>query len=166
MVDFVSKVCGPLSGTVRVPSDKSISHRALLFASIAEGESILHKVLMGEDNKATMTAMQSMGVTIESIDAETLRVQGVGLFGLQQPDDPLNLGNSRTGIRLLAGLLNAQPFESRMVGDASLMQRPMGRIVKPLRMMGARIGMSLENTPPLHILPSDGLKGIRYEMPV
>lgn len=166
MVEFTSKPSAPLKGTARVPSDKSISHRALLLSSIAEGESTLHHLLMGEDNKATMAAMQAMGVKIEALDDNTHLVKGVGLFGLTPPQDPLNLGNSGTGMRLLAGLLVGQPFESRMVGDASLMQRPMKRIVEPLRKMGARIAMSLNGTPPLHILPTHNLHGIQYKMPI
>jgi len=166
MVDFVSQPSCSLTGSIRVPSDKSISHRALLLSSIAEGESRLYNLLMGEDNQATMAAMQAMGVDITTIDEAAHRVRGVGLLGLSQPKDPLNLGNSGTGLRLLAGLLAAQPFESRLVGDASLMQRPMKRIVEPLRKMGACIAMSLEGTPPLHLLPSRALHGIRYEMPI
>lgn len=166
MVDVVSQPAKALSGKLRVPSDKSISHRALLLSSIADGESLLHHLLMGEDNRATMAAMQAMGVDITQVDDTTHRVSGVGLWGLSQPADPLNLGNSGTGLRLLTGLLAAQPFESRLVGDESLMGRPMKRIVDPLRKMGARIGMSLEGTPPLHLLPSQSLHGIHYDMPI
>lgn len=157
----------PLKGAVRVPSDKSISHRALLMGAIAEGTSIVHNLLMGEDNKATLSALSSMGVPIEAVNATTHKIDGVGLFGLQAPSGKqLNLGNSGTGIRLLAGILAAQPFESILVGDDSLMKRPMRRIIEPLRAMGGLIGMSLEGTPPLHILPAQRFHGIRYEMPV
>jgi len=166
MVNFRSWPCRALTGTVRVPGDKSISHRALLLASIAEGESIVHDLLMGEDNKATMAALQAMGVAINPTNYNTHRIKGVGLQGLNPPNIPLDLGNSGTGLRLLAGLLVGQSFESSLIGDSSLMQRPMQRIVDPLKKMGAHITMSSEGTPPLHILPTSKLHGVTYAMPI
>jgi 3-phosphoshikimate 1-carboxyvinyltransferase len=166
MVNYHSQPSGPLKGAIRVPSDKSISHRAVILSSIAEGTSILRHLLMGEDNKATMNAMQAMGASIQAIDSATYQVEGVGLYGLQQAPIPLNMGNSGTGLRLLTGLLAGQSFESQLVGDQSLMKRPMKRIVVPLKKMGALIATSLEGTPPLHILPAAFLHGIQYSMPV
>ncbi len=166
MVNFRSQTSRALTGTVRVPSDKSISHRALLLASIAEGESVVHNLLMGEDNKATMAALQAMGITISMANSNTHCIKGVGLQGFNPSNTPLDLGNSGTGLRLLAGLLVGQSFESSLVGDSSLMQRPMQRIVVPLKKMGAHITMSSEGTPPLHISSTSELHGMTYAMPV
>lgn len=133
----------PLVGSVPVPSDKSIGHRALLFASLCEGESTILSFSHGEDNVSTANAMRAMGATIEDVDKTTLKVKGTGLFGLRAPSAPLDCGNSGTTMRLLTGILAAQTFRSTLIGDASLTRRPMMRVVAPLRARGAVI----EGTP-------------------
>lgn len=129
----------PLTGGVPVPSDKSIGHRALLFASLCNGVSIIKGFSYGEDNVSTANAMRAMGAIVEDVEKGVLRVKGTGLFGLTEPKDALDCGNSGTTMRLLSGILAAQPFRATLVGDASLSGRPMMRIVKPLRMRGAVI---------------------------
>ncbi|MBS2019355.1 MAG: 3-phosphoshikimate 1-carboxyvinyltransferase, partial [Deltaproteobacteria bacterium] len=133
----------PLVGSVPVPSDKSIGHRALLFASLCEGESTISSFSHGEDNVSTANAMRAMGATIEDVDKTTLKVKGTGLFGLRAPSAPLDCGNSGTTMRLLTGILAAQTFRATLIGDASLTRRPMMRVVAPLRARGAVI----EGTP-------------------
>ena len=127
----------PLVGSVPVPSDKSIGHRAVLLAGLANGISELRGFSHGEDNVATARALVAMGATIEGLGARDLRVKGVGLFGLHEPAGALDCGNSGTTMRLLSGVLAAQPFQSVLVGDASLSRRPMMRVVGPLRARGA-----------------------------
>jgi 3-phosphoshikimate 1-carboxyvinyltransferase len=129
----------PLVGSVPVPSDKSIGHRALLFASLCEGESEIRQFSYGEDNVSTANCMRAMGVAIEDVDKTTIKVRGNGLFGLRAPSQDLDCGNSGTTMRLLTGILAAQTFKSRLVGDASLTRRPMMRVVGPLRQRGAVI---------------------------
>lgn len=170
---IISKQVKPLRGSVPVPSDKSIAHRALIFASLADGgasRSELRNLSLGEDNLATLRALQAMGVGAEEDDAGHLRIQGVGLHGLREPRAELDCQNSGTTMRLLAGLLAAQPFQSVLVGDASLSQRPMSRIANPLRQRGARIEGVFspkqpgEITPPLTIGPlPEGAKLIELE---
>ena len=156
---------GVHSATVSVPGDKSISHRALMLGSIAEGETHVSGFLTGEDCLATLAAMSAMGVGIER-DAETrVTIKGAGLFGLRPPAAALDMGNSGTAMRLMAGLLAGQPFDSTLVGDASLTGRPMGRVIRPLREMGASID-SNDGRPPLKIRGTRKLRGIHYEMPV
>jgi 3-phosphoshikimate 1-carboxyvinyltransferase len=152
---------GRLAGTVRVPGDKSISHRAVMLASLAEGVSEISGFLAGEDCLCTMRAFQQMGVRIERLDETRLRVHGVGLHGLQAPAAPLDLGNSGTSMRLMAGLLAAQPFASTLIGDASLSRRPMQRVIEPLSRMGARID-SQEGRAPLVLHPVAGLSAIHH----
>ena len=140
MTDFVVHPAKkPLVGSVPVPSDKSIGHRALLLASLANGKSRITSFSRGEDNVSTLNAMRAMGVIVEDVGPAEVVVTGSGLFGLTEPAGPSDCGNSGTTMRLLAGLLSAQPFRATMVGDASLTRRPMMRIVKPLRERGARI---------------------------
>jgi 3-phosphoshikimate 1-carboxyvinyltransferase len=153
-----------LGGNIRVDGDKSISHRAIMLGSIAEGTTRVRNILEGEDVKATISAFRQMGVLVEYVEQDYL-VHGKGLHGLRRPDSPLDLGNSGTGFRLLAGILSGQPWSTTMIGDASLSGRPMGRIIKPLTEMGAIIESEQEK-PPLVIHPGPGLRGIRYEMPV
>ena len=129
----------PLTGSVPVPSDKSIGHRALLFASLCEGESRIFGFSHGEDNVSTADAMRAMGVRIEEPAPSELVVHGNGLFGLTAPTSALDCGNSGTTMRLLTGILAAQPFAATLVGDASLSRRPMLRVVGPLRSRGAVI---------------------------
>lgn len=166
-VDFHTEPTDSLNGDVRVPGDKSISHRAAILAALAKGRSQINGFLMGADNYATIKAMQQMGVDIQVIDDEHIViVEGVGMYGLQASLDPLILGNSGTALRLMTGLLSGQSFNSIVMGDESLSKRPMTRIVKPLRFMGAKISMTENNTPPLEITGRQSLCGIEYTLPV
>lgn len=155
-----------LHGELSIPGDKSISHRAVMFAALADGSSRIDGFLEGEDTRATARIFQQMGVRIETPDASTRIVHGVGIDGLQAPAEPLDCGNAGTGMRLLAGLLAAQRFDSTLVGDASLSKRPMRRVTEPLAQMGARIDTAAGGTPPLHIHGGQALQGIDYALPV
>ena len=154
------------SGTVEVSGDKSISHRAIMFASIAEGVSEVKGFLSSTDCEATLTAFQNMGVQIERASDTHLRIQGVGLMGLSASEAFLDMGNSGTAMRLMAGILSGQKFISTLVGDHSLSSRPMQRIQIPLEKMGAKIKSNDGNTPPLEVQPSKELVGIHYKLPV
>ena len=164
---------GPLNGSVRVPGDKSIGHRSLIFGALGRGVSRITGLSEGLDNAATRQAFRAMGVAVESTD-EATAVHGVGLRGLQMPTDVVNCGNSGTTMRLLAGLLSGQRFGTRMIGDPSLSRRPMGRVIKPLRARGAHIAGAAGATPdelypPISIAPlveGEALKGIEYAMPM
>lgn len=158
-------VTGGLNGEIKVPGDKSVSHRSLMLLAIADGRAEVTGLLEGEDCLATAAAMQAMGARITRVGDGHFSVDGVGIAGLRRPGAPIDLGNSGTGMRLLCGLLAAQPFPSTLIGDASLMGRPMGRVIDPLTQMGARIG-SNNGCAPLDITPVSGLSGIRYEMPI
>lgn len=165
-ITYVVNAGGQLSGTVRVPGDKSISHRSVMFASLAEGVSEITGFLSGEDCLCTMKAFQQMGVAIERLGETHLRVHGVGLHGLKAPSAPLDMGNSGTAMRLMCGLLAGQPFASTLIGDASLSKRPMKRVIGPLAQMGAEIA-SQEGRAPLVLSPAKGgLKAVRYASPV
>jgi len=142
-----------LSGRLQVPGDKSISHRSIMLAAIADGETCIEGFLEGADALATLAAFRRMVVTIEGPDAGRVRVQGVGLHGLAAPDGPLDMGNSGTSMRLLAGLLAGQAFTAILGGDASLSRRPMRRVTEPLGLMGANILGSAAGTAPLTIRP-------------
>jgi 3-phosphoshikimate 1-carboxyvinyltransferase len=155
-----------LRGRVRVPGDKSISHRSIMLAAIAEGETRIEGFLEGADALATLSAFRRMGVEIEGPDAGQVRVWGVGWRGLQAPDGPLDMGNSGTSMRLLAGLLAGQSFATTLIGDDSLTRRPMRRVTEPLGLMGARIETNAAGTAPLAIHPVAVLKGIAYQLPV
>jgi 3-phosphoshikimate 1-carboxyvinyltransferase len=157
---------GSLRGRIRIPGDKSISHRAVIFGAVAEGRTEVVGFLEGEDSLATLAAFRAMGVTIMGPEGGRLEIDGVGLGGLRAPQIPLDLGNSGTSMRLLAGLLSGQRFPVTLQGDASLSRRPMRRVTEPLARMGASIETGPQGTAPLHIWPSDGLRAIRYEMPV
>ena len=137
--------------TVTVPGDKSVSHRALMLGSIADGRTNVSGFLAGEDCIATMAAMRQLGVEIDQVGATEVSIQGVGLHGLRQAAGPLDLGNSGTAMRLMAGLLAAQRFDSTLVGDESLSSRPMGRVITPLTQMGAAIDSDCDGSPPLQI---------------
>ncbi|HID50149.1 MAG TPA: 3-phosphoshikimate 1-carboxyvinyltransferase, partial [Chromatiales bacterium] len=163
---FIVQPGGHLEGELRVPGDKSISHRSIMLGSIAEGITEVSGFLEGEDNLATLDAFRAMGVAIEGPVQGRLTIHGVGLHGLRAPRRDLYLGNSGTSMRLLAGLLAAQPFDSTLTGDASLSTRPMRRVTEPLAQMGARIETTPEGTPPLRIHGNPGLHGIDYAMPV
>ena len=152
------------SGELTVPGDKSISHRALMLGAIARGQTRIRGFLNGEDCLATLAALRDMGVEIEELSATELVVEGSD-SGLQAPPRPLDMGNSGTAMRLFAGLLAGQTFSSELVGDASLNQRPMGRIIGPLTDMGAHIDSS-DGKPPLLIKGARTLAGIVYRLPV
>src|SRR5688500_16059164 len=154
-----------VSGTVRVPGDKSISHRALMLGGIAEGTTEVRGFLESEDCLATMKAMRALGVTIERPGTHEVRVHGVGMHGLKAAGHALDMGNSGTAMRLMTGLLSGQAFDSELIGDSSLMQRPMERAATPLRQMGARIA-TLNGKPPVKITGRSLLSGIHYDLPV
>ncbi len=151
--------------SVTVPGDKSVSHRALMLGSIAEGRTEVSGFLAGEDCLATLAAMRSMGVDIQQASATEMSIEGVGLHGLRGADADLDLGNSGTAMRLMTGLLAGQGFDSVLIGDESLSGRPMGRIIKPLSSMGAKIE-SRDGKPPLIIRGQDKLQAIDYELPM
>ncbi|MGQ0799422.1 MAG: 3-phosphoshikimate 1-carboxyvinyltransferase [Pseudomarimonas sp.] len=163
---FVASRGQALSGELRVPGDKSVSHRAIMLASLAEGRSTISGFLEGEDTLATAAAFRAMGVLIEPADRGTKVVHGVGLHGLRAADADLDCGNAGTGMRLLAGVLAGQAFDSRLIGDASLSRRPMRRITEPLSQMGARITTTDAGTPPLEVAGGQHLQGIHYSTPV
>ena len=165
-MDFKVSPAPFLSGTVNVPGDKSISHRALMLGSIAEGRTHVRGFLAGEDCLATANAMRALGVAIEQPQATELIIDGVGLHGLRAPQQELDLGNSGTAMRLMAGLLAGQGFDSVLVGDESLSGRPMGRIITPLTLMGAAIESDCDATPPLQIAGGVRLRAIDYELPM
>ena len=166
MRDWVAGPGQPLSGRIRVPGDKSVSHRAIMLASLAEGTSRIDGFLEGEDTRATAAVFQQLGVRIEAPSAESRIVHGVGLRGLRGSDRALDCGNAGTGMRLLAGVLAGQAFDSMLVGDASLSRRPMKRVTEPLAAMGAHIGTGEGGVPPLHIHGGRALHGIDYALPV
>lgn len=165
-MDFLAQPGGCLRGHIRVPGDKSISHRAVMLGAIAEGATDVEGFLEGEDTLATAAAFEAMGVRIERPGPAGVRLHGVGLHGLRAPPGPLYLGNSGTSMRLLAGLLAGQPFDAELTGDASLSRRPMRRISEPLLRMGAEVSASEDGTPPLHIRGGRTLEAIDYTMPV
>jgi 3-phosphoshikimate 1-carboxyvinyltransferase len=154
-----------VAGALGVPGDKSVSHRALMLAGISEGRSEVTGFLASEDCLATLNAMRALGVRIEQPSATHVLVHGVGMHGLKGAERELDMGNAGTAIRLFTGLLAAQPFESRLVGDASLMKRPMERVAKPLREMGADV-LTDNGTPPVQIRATGRLRGIHYRMPM
>ncbi|MGH8416795.1 MAG: bifunctional prephenate dehydrogenase/3-phosphoshikimate 1-carboxyvinyltransferase [Pseudomonas sp.] len=163
---FVAQPGGSVRGQIRVPGDKSISHRSIMLGSLAEGTTEVEGFLEGEDALATLQAFRDMGVVIEGPHHGRLTIHGVGLHGLKPAPGPIYLGNSGTSMRLLSGLLAGQTFDSVLTGDASLSKRPMGRVAEPLRQMGAVIETAAEGRPPLTIRGSNPLRGIRYVMPV
>jgi 3-phosphoshikimate 1-carboxyvinyltransferase len=163
--DYEVQPAAHVSGALRVPGDKSISHRSLLLSALADGTSEVTGFLASEDCLATLNAMRALGVTIEQPEAERVLIHGVGLHGLKGAAQPLDMGNAGTAMRLSTGLLAAQPFDSRLVGDASLMQRPMERVARPLREMGADV-RTHEGRPPVDIGGGRRLHGIDYTMPV
>jgi len=161
-------ICSPgekISGNIRVPGDKSISHRSIILSSIAQGVSHISGFLQGEDSLNTIKAFQQMGVVIER-EHDRVRVTGVGLQGLRPPSADLDMGNSGTAMRLMLGLLAGQSFASRMVGDRSLSSRPMLRVIDPLLTMGASIESADGGRAPLQVYASQGLQAISYDMPV
>ncbi len=166
-MEFLLQPGGILKGTFRVPGDKSISHRSIMLGSLADGITDVEGFLEGEDALATLRAFRDMGVVIEGPENGTVRIHGVGLHGLKKPQQALDLGNSGTSMRLLSGLMAGQSFDVVMVGDESLSKRPMERVAKPLRMMGAVIETTGEKgTPPITVRGGQKLHGIHYDMPV
>ncbi|MEX1196934.1 MAG: bifunctional prephenate dehydrogenase/3-phosphoshikimate 1-carboxyvinyltransferase [Pseudohongiellaceae bacterium] len=164
-VDYVAGPGGCVTGDCRVPGDKSISHRSIMFGALAEGVTKISGFLEGEDSLHTLQAFRDMGVPIVGPEEGEVTVYGVGMHGLAAPREAIWLGNSGTAMRLLTGLLAAQSFDSELTGDASLSARPMERVAGPLRRMGASIDTAEGGRPPLRIHGS-GLTGIRYEMPM
>ncbi len=157
---------GSVSGSIRVAGDKSISHRSIMLGALADGVTEVEGFLEGEDALATLQAFRDMGVVIEGPDKGRVRIHGVGLHGLQPPPGPIYLGNSGTGMRLFAGLLAGQAFDSELTGDESLSKRPMERVAAPLRSMGAVIESGEGGRPPLKIKGGQRLKAIDYKMPM
>ncbi len=156
----------PLRGTLEIPGDKSVSHRAVMFAALADGTSTIDGFLEGEDTRATAAIFERLGVRIETPSASRRVVHGVGVDGLVAAAGELDCGNAGTGMRLLAGLMAGQAFDSVLVGDASLSKRPMRRVTEPLARMGALIETGDNGTPPLRIHGGQSLKGIDYTLPV
>lgn len=155
-----------LHGTLKVPGDKSISHRSIMFGSLAKGTTTVHDILRGEDVQSTMQVFRDLGVSIVD-DGDTVRIEGVGFDGLQAPKGRLDMGNSGTSIRLISGVLAGQDFEVEMFGDDSLSKRPMDRVSIPLRQMGVEIsGQTDRDLPPLKMRGSKELSPITYQLPV
>ena len=164
MSNYITSIAGPLKGTIKVPGDKSISHRSIMLGSIADGVTKVSGFLEGEDSLTTLSAFKDMGVKIER-NGSNVTINGVGKYGLKEPINSLNLGNSGTSIRLMSGLLSAQSFDSELCGDESLSKRPMGRVIEPLRLMGADISGN-DSKPPLLIKGGKQLSSIEYTLPV
>ncbi|HEL0606453.1 3-phosphoshikimate 1-carboxyvinyltransferase [Streptococcus equi subsp. zooepidemicus] len=155
-----------LRGRLRVPGDKSISHRAVIFGAIAEGQTVIHGLLRGQDVLATIQALRDLGVSIYEA-ADSLIIEGRGFKGLKPAQKPLDMGNSGTSMRLLAGLLAAQDFSVQLFGDDSLSRRPMDRITIPLSLMGAELsGQGEKELPPLIVKGRQDLRPIHYQLPV
>ena len=155
-----------LNGSIRVPGDKSISHRSIIFGSLAEGETKVYDILRGEDVLSTMQVFRDLGVEIEDKDG-VVTIQGVGMNGLKAPQKALDMGNSGTSIRLISGVLAGANFEVEMFGDDSLSKRPMDRVTLPLKKMGVTIsGQTERDLPPLHLKGTKSLKPIYYELPI
>lgn len=163
---FITTSNGALNGKLRVPGDKSMSHRSIILGSIAEGTTQVSGFLNGEDCIATMNAFRAMGVDIQQNSPTQLTIHGVGVNGLQAPKSELDMGNSGTAMRLMTGLLAGQAFDSTLVGDKSLSSRPMNRITKPLKQMGAEIITEQEGRPPLQIKGGNTLQAIQYTLPI
>jgi len=165
-IEFTVQPGGQLQGTLRVPGDKSISHRAIMLSAIANGTSQINGLLESDDTIATASAFRAMGVSMEKPQPDQMIIHGVGLHGLHPPIAPLYLGNSGTSMRLLAGMMAGQIFTVEMQGDSSLSRRPMRRVTIPLGLMGADIHTTPEGTAPMTIKGSKSLQGIKYPMPI
>jgi len=161
--DWIASRGRALAGELDIPGDKSVSHRAIMFASLADGISHIDGFLEGEDTRATEAIFRQLGVRIEAPSPSRRIVHGVGIDGLDTPVAPLDCGNAGTAMRLLAGLMSGQRFDCTLVGDASLSRRPMLRVMTPLRRMGARISSGDDQTPPLHVRGGGALRGIEFE---
>ena len=162
---FISKPSEGLQGEIKIPGDKSISHRALICASISEGTSKISNLQESEDVINTLNSLKQLGINIFK-ENESYFIEGRGFKGFEEPESQLYFGNSGTGIRLMSGILSVQNFSSSLTGDASLSKRPMKRIIEPLIKMGINISGSKRDTLPLHIVPSKKINGINYAMPV
>ncbi len=156
----------PLQGSLVIPGDKSVSHRAVMFAALADGTSTIEGFLEGEDTRATARIFSQLGARIETPSPSRRVVHGVGIDGLRAPEGELDCGNAGTGMRLIAGVLAGQRFDSVLVGDESLSRRPMRRITGPLAEMGARIDTREDGTPPLRVHGGQPLRGIEFASPV
>jgi 3-phosphoshikimate 1-carboxyvinyltransferase len=165
-IDYMAAPGGRLVGRLRVPGDKSISHRSVMLGSLAQGVTEVSGLLQGDDVMATLSAFRAMGVQAIGPENGRLSITGAGLHGLKAPAAPLDMGNSGTAMRLMAGILAGQDFDSELVGDASLSKRPMNRVADPLRQMGAVIDTAEGGRPPLRIHGGAPLRGIHYDMPV
>ncbi|WP_043532205.1 bifunctional prephenate dehydrogenase/3-phosphoshikimate 1-carboxyvinyltransferase [Litchfieldella xinjiangensis] len=157
---------GSVTGRIRVPGDKSVSHRSIMLGALAEGVTEVKGFLEGEDSLATLQAFREMGVAIEGPHQGRVTIHGVGMHGLKAPAGPLYVGNAGTAMRLFAGLMAGQAFDAELTGDTSLTKRPMGRVADPLRQMGAVIETAEGGRPPLKIKGGQPLKGIDYDMPM
>ena len=163
---WIARKGQPLQGSLTIPGDKSVSHRSVMFAALADGTSHIEGFLEGEDTRATARIFSQLGVRIETPSPSQRIVHGVGIDGLKAPDAPLDCGNAGTGMRLLAGLLAGQSFDSTLIGDESLSGRPMRRVTGPLSQMGAKIDTESDGTPPLHVHGGQALQGIDFASPV
>ncbi|WDD96844.1 3-phosphoshikimate 1-carboxyvinyltransferase [Thalassomonas actiniarum] len=169
-LSFIATPANAVNGEITVPGDKSVSHRSIMFGALAEGTTHISGFLPGQDCLATMNSFKAMGIEIEGPDAEqNVTVYGKGLHGLTAPEKPLDIGNSGTSIRLLSGILAGQRFNASMAGDSSLNKRPMGRVITPLKQMGANIDAAVDGTPPVvtQALGQDQqLNAIHYDLPM
>lgn len=163
---WIARKGQPLQGSLTIPGDKSVSHRSVMFAALADGTSHIEGFLEGEDTRATARIFSQLGVRIETPSPSQRIVHGVGIDGLQAPDAPLDCGNAGTGMRLLAGLLAGQAFDCTLIGDESLSGRPMRRVTGPLSQMGAKIDTQDDGTPPLQVHGGQALHGIDFASPV
>lgn len=165
-IDWRVRACGALRGEFSVPGDKSVSHRAVLLASVADGATRIDNFLEAADTQATAAICAQLGVQIDATEPGVRVVHGVGRDGLRAPVSSLDCGNAGTAMRLLAGLLSGQSFDSELIGDPSLSRRPMARVIDPLREMGAEIDAHANGLPPLRIAGGRALHGIAYATPV
>lgn len=163
---WIARKGQPLQGSLTIPGDKSVSHRSVMFAALADGTSHIEGFLEGEDTRATARIFSQLGVRIETPSPSQRVVHGVGIDGLKAPEAPLDCGNAGTGMRLLAGLLAGQAFDCTLIGDESLSGRPMRRVTGPLSQMGAKIDTQDDGTPPLHVHGGQSLQGIDFASPV
>ena len=165
-MEFLAQPGGSLKGSFRVPGDKSMSHRSIMLGSLADGTTTVDGFLEGEDALATLNAFRAMGVQIEGPENGSVTIHGVGRDGLQAPEGELYVGNSGTSMRLLAGILAGQNFESVMTGDESLSKRPMGRVADPLRLMNVTVNTGENGRPPLKVSGGSAIKAIHYDLPM
>lgn len=165
-LQFTLQPAKAITGEIRVPGDKSISHRSIMFGSLAKGTTHVSGFLEGEDSLNTLRAFKAMGVSIEGPTDGKVTIEGVGMHGLQKPEATIDMGNSGTSMRLLSGLLAGQAFDVELSGDRSLSKRPMKRVTDPLALMGARVDTAEGGRPPLKIHGGSAMSGIHYDMPM